>query len=70
MAYQFILYIILLLGRYSTEFDLLQQKSLHYSYEYAIIIGNKYDMVLLKDYSKNVFVNFIKEQLIFSLIQY
>ena len=60
MSHQFNLHILLSLGIYSTEFDLLQGESLHDSFEYAIIIGNKDDMVSLQYYSNNVSVKFIE----------
>ena len=63
MSHQFNLHIILSLGIYSTEFDFLQRESLHDYFEYAIIIGNKDDMVSLQYYSNNVSVKFIEEQL-------
>ena len=68
MAHQFILNVLMLLGRYSTEFDILQHESLHDYFEYARIIGNKYYMIL-KGYSNNVFVKFVKEKLTFTQIQ-
>ena len=60
MAHNFILQIILSLVRYSTEFDLLQHKSLYDYFDCVGIIGNKYGIVSFQDYSNNVFVELTK----------
>ena len=62
---QFILHILLSLGRYVTEIDLLHQVSLKESFRYAKLIGQNNDEDSLQLYSNNVFVRFIEEQLIY-----
>jgi hypothetical protein len=65
MGTQFILHILLSLGRYKTEMDLLQHRSLRESFRYARLIGPEDDNESLQRYSNKVFVQFIEEQLIF-----
>ena len=65
MGTHFILHILLSLGRYKTEMDLLQHRSLRESFRYAKLIGPEDDDESLQKYSNEVFVLFIEEQLIF-----
>ena len=54
MGTQFILRILLSLGRYKTEIDLLQHGSLRESFRYAILIGPGNDDESLQNYSDQV----------------
>ena len=65
METQFILHILLSLGRFSTEIDLIQQSSLRASFRYAKLIGLNNDNQSLGQYSNSIFVKFIEEQLIY-----
>ena len=62
---QFILHILLSLGRYVTEIDLLRQVSLKELFRYAKLIGQNNDEDSLQLYSNDVFVRFIEEKLIY-----
>ena len=64
MGTKFILLILLSLGRYRTEIELLQHVSLRESFCYAKLIGPENDDESLQSYSDQVFVLFIEEQLI------
>ena len=61
----FILHILLSLGHYKTEIDLLQHGSLRESFCYAKFIGPENDDESLQNYSDRFFVLFIEEQLIY-----
>ena len=65
MGTQFILHILLSLGHYKTEIDLLQHVSLRESFCYAKFIGPENDDESLQNYSDRFFVLFIEEQLIY-----
>ena len=65
MGTQFILHILLSVGRYSTEIDLLKHSTLRESFRYAKLIGSREDDDSLEIYSSEVFLLFIVEQLIY-----
>ena len=65
MGCQFLLHILLSLGRFTTEIDLIQHESFRESFRYAKLIGNEDDDQSLQQYSNDVFVRFIEEQLIY-----
>ena len=54
MVTQFLLHILLSLGRYVTELDLLQHSTLRESFWYAKLIGSCNDEESLKKYSDEV----------------
>ena len=60
-ATQFILHILLSLGRFRTEIDLCQHRTLRESFRYAKLIGPKNDEKSLEQYSDKLFALFIKE---------
>ena len=66
MPHQFILHILLSLGRFQTEIDLNQHTSLRNAFRYAKLIGLNNDEESLRQYSDKLFVRFVEEQLIFS----
>ena len=66
MPHQFILHILLSLGRFQTEIDLNQHTSLRNAFRYAKLIGLNNDEESLRQYSDQLFVRFVEEQLIFS----
>ena len=61
----FILHILLSLGHYKTEIDLLQHGSLRESFCYAKLIGPENYYESLQNYYDRFFVLFIEEQLIY-----
>ena len=65
MGTQFLLHILLSLGRFITEIDLIQHESFRESFRYAKFIGIEDDDNSLQQYSNDVFVKFIEEQLIY-----
>ena len=65
MGTQFILHILLSVGRYSTEIDLLKHSTLRESFRYAKLIGSREDDDSLEMYASEVFLIFIVEQLIY-----
>ena len=65
MGTQFILHILLSLGRYTTEIDLILQPSLRDSFRYAKLIGSEDNIESLQKYSDEVFVLFIESQMIY-----
>ena len=65
MGAQFLLHILLSMGRFSTEIDLMQQSSLRKSFMYAKLIGLNDDEESLEKYADDVFVKFVEEQLIY-----
>ena len=56
---------MLSLGRFRTEIDLCQHRTLRESFRYAKLIGPKNDEESLEQYSDELFALFIKEQLIY-----
>ena len=58
--HQFILHLLLLLGRYETEMDLVRHASLRDAFRYAKLIGNNNDEESLLQYNDNIFVWFIE----------
>ena len=65
MPHQFILHILLSLGRFATESDLIQHSSLREAFRYAKLIGMNDDDESLLKYSDQLFTRYIEEQLIF-----
>ena len=65
MVTQLILHILISLGRYKTEIDLLQHVSLREPFRYAKLIGPENDDEYLQNYSDRVFVLFNEEQLVY-----
>ena len=65
MGAQFLLHILLSMGRFSTEIDLMQQSSLRKSFMYAKLIGLNEDEESLEKYADDMFVKFVEEQLIY-----
>lgn len=65
MGAQFLLHILLSLGRYRTEMDLIHHPTLRDSFRYAKLIGSENDEESLKEYSDELFVLFVEEQMIF-----
>ena len=63
--HQFILHLLLSLGRYKTEIDLVQHASLRDAFRYAKLIGNNNDKESLLKYNDNIFVCFIEKQLVY-----
>ena len=63
--HQFILHLLLSLGRYETEIDLVRHASLRDAFRYAKLIGNNNDEESLLKHSDNIFVRFIEEQLVY-----
>lgn len=65
MGVQFILYILLSIGFFSTEIDLIHHSSLHDSLRYAKLIGSSNDKDSLQSYSNDLLIKFIFEQLVY-----
>ena len=63
MGHRFILHILLSLGHYATEFDLILHRNLRESFRYAKLIGPNNDPESLERYSNNVMNLWINEQL-------
>ena len=65
MSHHFILHVLLSLGRFKTEIDLMNHPSLQDAFRYAKLIGTNEDEESLTRYSDNIFVRWIEEQLIY-----
>lgn len=65
MGHQFILHILLSLGRFETEIDLTQHQSLRDCLRYAKLIGSNTDTDSLQEYSNNLLKKFIEEQVVY-----
>ena len=65
MGTQFILHLLLSLGHFSTEIDLLLHPNVKESLRYAKLIGENDDEEALQQYSSDVLKTFITEQLIY-----
>ena len=65
LVVQFILHILLSMGEFDTEVDLLHHNSLQNSLRYAKLIGESDNEDDLKRYSSNLLRKFIEEQLVF-----
>ena len=65
MGHQFILHILLSLGRFETELNLILHSNLQDSLQHAKLIGRKNDEASFQLYSNQLLEKFIKEQLIF-----
>ena len=65
MDHRFILHILLSLGHYSTEFDLVLHSNLRESFRYAKLIGPNNDPESLEKYSSNLLKLWINEQLVY-----
>ena len=65
LGVQFILHVLLSMGEFDTEVDLLHHNSLRNSLRYAKLIGESDDEEDLKRYSSNLLRKFIEEQLVF-----
>ena len=65
MGTQFILHVLLSLGRFSTEIDLLQHATLRDSFQYTKLIGHHNDVYSLEQLSNKMFTNFIENQSIY-----
>ena len=65
MGSRFILHILLSMGEFDTEVDLLLHKTLRESLRYAKLIGTSDDPEKLKKYSDQLLKMFIEEQLVF-----
>ena len=61
LGHQFILHILLSLGKFETELDLTVQNSLRDSLQYAKLIGPQRDMISLKQYSSKLLKTYIVE---------
>ena len=64
LKHQFKLYILLSLGRFKTELDLILHSNLRDLLQYAKLIGRKNDDASLQLYSNQLLEELIKEQLI------
>ena len=62
MGHQFILHILLSMGRFETEVDLTLHESLRASLRYAKLIGPENDEESLKQYSKDLLQKYVVEQ--------
>jgi len=62
---RFILHILLSLGEFETEIDLILHENLRESFRYAKLIGLENDEASLKEYSSHLLKRYIEEQLIF-----
>lgn len=65
MGPQFLLHILLSMGRFETERQLLLNNSLKESFRYAKLIGPEDDIISLEHYSNKVFAKFVHCQLQF-----
>ena len=65
MGHQFILHILLSMGRFETELDLTLHSNLRNALRYAKLIGGKYDKESLKIYSNQLTQRFVTEQLVY-----
>ena len=65
MGHQFILHILLSLGRFETEADLTLHRTLRDSLRYAKLIGDRNDESSLRQYSNQLLKKFIEDQLIY-----
>ena len=63
MGYQFLLHILLSMGRFSTEIDLTVHATIRDAFCYAKLIGSEEDKDSLHSYSHDLSVALIKEQL-------
>ena len=63
---RFILHILLSLGEFETEIDLLLHQNLREAFRYAKLIGPEDDEASLKEYSSHLLRRYIEEQLVFS----
>ena len=61
---QFILHIMLSMGKFDTEIDLSLQGSLRDSLQYSQLIGSLHDPDALTTYSNNLMVQYFKEQVV------
>ena len=60
---QFINHILLSMGRFSTEIDLMMHASIRDCFQYANLIGEDRDEEQLQSYSNQILAKFIKEQI-------
>jgi predicted GIY-YIG superfamily endonuclease len=60
---QFINHILLSMGRFSTEIDLMMHESIRDCFQYAKLIGEERDEEQLQSYSNQILAKFIKEQI-------
>ena len=65
MGVHFILHILLSMGKFDTEIDMLLQPSLRMSFRYASLIEDSDDLDDLQSYSDTLLQKFIKEQIKF-----
>ena len=65
MGHKFILHVLLSLGHFETELDLLSQPTLRQSLRYARLIGDSDDELQLQQYSDSLLKNFIENQLVY-----
>ena len=62
---RFILHVLLSLGEFETEIDLLLHRNLREAFRYAKLIGPENDEASLKYYSSQLLKRYIEEQLVF-----
>ena len=64
-AHQFLIHIVLSLGKYDTEFDALTHRTSRDCFRSAGLIGNATDVVSLKQYSNQLCRKYIEEQVVY-----
>ena len=65
MGVQFMLHILLSMGHFSTEVDLISHSTIRECLQYAKLIGNRTDEESLQIYYNNLCRHFIEEQLVY-----